>query len=61
MSTHCASTIKTDLGGRRLQALIAIPVVVLAMSTGIFAAAQQPESASSAAVCNLPSVPNCAA
>ena len=61
MSTHSASTVKTDLGSRRLQALVAIPVVVLAMSTGIFAAAQQPESPSSAAVCNMPTVPNCVA
>ena len=60
MSTSTASNIRTGLGSRRLHALVAIPVVALAMSAGVFTVAGQTEPAASAAVCNLPTVPNCA-
>lgn len=63
MPTHTASKTQPSvlgMGDRRLRALVAIPIVVLAMSAGVFTAAHQPETTYSAAVCNLPTVPNCA-
>lgn len=61
MPTYTAAATPTGLDSRRLRALVAIPLVVLAASIGgIFAAAPQPEVTFSAAVCNLPTVPNCA-